>query len=114
MRLAYIIGPYRATSEHGVVENIRAAEAVAIELWRNGIAVLCPHKNTALLGGIVPDEVFLEGDVEMLKRCDFAVTLAGWEHSAGSKAEVALCKDRGIQVYQSAAMVRVYENGDMT
>ncbi len=32
MKLAFIAGAYRADTIHGIVENIRKAEAVAIEL----------------------------------------------------------------------------------
>ena len=78
MKLLYIAGPYRAATEHGVAENIRRAEAMAIDLWKLGAAVLCPHKNTAFLGGVVPDQTFLDGDLVMMLRCDAVVTLPNW------------------------------------
>lgn len=33
-KLAYIAGPYRADTIHGIVQNIRKAEAVAIKYWK--------------------------------------------------------------------------------
>ena len=103
MKIVYVIGRYRATTEHGVVENIRAAEAVAIEVWKAGAAALCPHKNTALLGGVVPDESFLAGDIEMLRRCDAAICVPGWETSAGSIGEMKVCADIGMPVFLEIA-----------
>lgn len=100
MKLAYVAGPYRADSESGVVANIRAAEEVAIELWKHGYAVICPHKNTALFGGLCPDEVWLKGDLVMLERCDLVVLVPGWERSSGTKAEFVHAHERGIPVYE--------------
>lgn len=104
MKIAYTAGPYRAPHIWGVVQNIRAAEAVAVELWRMGIAALCPHKNTALLDGATGGAgfgdaaVWLEGDLEMLRRCDLIVMVPGWEQSQGAKAEREEAKARGIPV----------------
>jgi hypothetical protein len=87
MKLIFISGPYRAATVHGIVENIRRAETAAIKCWQMGYAVICPHKNTALLDGVLPDEVWLAGDIEMLSRCDAIYMMAGWEQSTGARAE---------------------------
>jgi hypothetical protein len=100
MKLAYVAGPYRAASESGVVSNIRAAEAVAIELWKAGYAVICPHKNTALFGGLMPDDTWLQGDLVMLKRCDLVVLVPGWYKSEGTRQEVLTARDTNIPVYE--------------
>ncbi len=100
MKLAYVAGPYRAATESAVVANIRAAEGIAITLWQAGYAVICPHKNTALFGGLAPDEVWLKGDLVMLARCDMVVLVPGWRRSSGTQAEVAHARARGIPVYE--------------
>ena len=82
------------------MRNIRNAEAVAAELWKTGFAVICPHMNTALMGGICPDDVWLKGDLVMLERCDLVVLAPGWRASAGTLAEVARATERGIPVYE--------------
>ena len=71
MKIIYIAGKYRAKTEWEVVQNIRAAEDAAIFVWQHGAAALCPHKNTAMFGGIpgCPDNVWL---VE-IARCLFVV-----------------------------------------
>lgn len=103
MKLAYVIGPYRADTIYQVRLNIMNAEYVALWLWKNGFAVICPHKNTGLLDGECPDETWLKGDIEILSRCDFAVCVRGWEGSKGSVDEVKYCKENGIPVYESYA-----------
>ena len=101
MKLIFVIGPYRATTEWGVHENIAKAEAVALQLWRLGFSVICPHKNTAWFGGACPDEVWLEGDKEQLRRCDAAFCVEGSENSRGAQGEIALAKSRGIPLFHS-------------
>ena len=99
-KVAYVAGPYRADTIHGVVENIRSAEAVAIELWKMGYAVICPHKNTALLDGVCGDEVWLEGAIELMLRSDIVVLVPGWDKSEGTKAEAFKAMEDGMPVYK--------------
>ena len=73
MKLSYIAGPYRSDTINGIVQNIRNAEKVAIKYWRLGYAVICPHKNTALFDGLLPDHVWLEGDIEIIHDVNFTV-----------------------------------------
>jgi hypothetical protein len=100
MRVAYVAGPYRGPTESAVVQNIRNAEAVAIELWCMGFAVVCPHKNTALLGGAIPDETVLAGDLEIMARCDLVVLVPGWEKSTGTMDEVKEACQIKMPVYR--------------
>ena len=100
--LAYVIGPYRdQRGAYFVSENIRRAREVSLALWNIGIPNICPHANTALFDGAAPDEVWLAGDLVMLRRCDFAVTVPGWEKSSGSRAEVDDCESRGVHVFHA-------------
>jgi hypothetical protein len=98
VKIAYIAGPYRSDTVHGIVENIYRAEAVAIKYWQLGYAVICPHKNTALFDGLLPDEVWLAGAIEILKRCDVIVMMKGWENSSGSRAELEIALKFGLEV----------------
>lgn len=88
IKVAFICGPYRAETPRGIVENIRRAEAVALDYWQKGYAVICPHLNTALFDGALRDEVWLEGDLELLRRSDLVVALPGWGKSKGSMCEL--------------------------
>jgi len=98
MKLAFISGPYRGQSESAVVANIRHAEKYAIKYWLDGFAVICPHKNTALFGGLAPEQVWLDGDMEILKRCDLIVMIPGWESSEGAKAEHRAALHMGMDI----------------
>ena len=86
MIVVFVSGPYRGNVEH----NIIAARRVAVNLWRQGYAVICPHLNTANFDAIYPDikdDVWLTGDLELLKRCDAICMVDGWEKSEGSRVE---------------------------
>jgi hypothetical protein len=99
MKIIFVSGPYRAPTKQGIDANIYAAMHAAKELWRSGFAVICPHANTANFDGAVPDEIFLEGDLEILRRCDCIFMMAGWESSEGSKGEYELALALGLDVY---------------
>lgn len=98
MKVIYVAGSYRSNTEWGLVENIRKAEDAAIRLWQEGYAVICPHKNTAHFGGLAPDNIWLEGDLEILKRCDAIYMVPGWSSSKGASAEHAMAKEWGKEI----------------
>ncbi len=98
--IAYLAGPYRAPTRAGISRNIATARRAAIALWQRGYTVICPHLNTAHLDGVVPDQRFLDGDLEILKRCDLLVLLPKWHDSRGARQERAVALDVGIQVYE--------------
>lgn len=99
MKVVYIAGPYRAKNEWNVVCNIRAAERLALEVWRAGAVALCPHKNTALFGGAADDSVWLKGDLELLRRCDAVILTEDWLESSGTIDEVIFAIEHSIPVF---------------
>jgi hypothetical protein len=100
MKIVYIAGPYRAGSEYQVLQNIRRAEELAIRVWRSGAACICPHKNTAFFGGAAEDAVWLEGDLEIIRRCDAVVCTETWRMSRGAVGEVELARSLSIPVFE--------------
>jgi hypothetical protein len=96
MKLVFISGPYRAKTGYLRQLNIDEARKHSIHLWQMGFACICPHMNTANFDGLAPDEVWLEGDIEMLRRCDMIYLLPNWEQSEGTRAEWAEAQRLGI------------------
>ena len=95
----FVSGKYRDPRGEWYVEcNIRAAEKEAQFIWMNGGAAFCPHLNTAHFGGLLPDEVWLEGDIEFLMVCDAIYMLPNWETSDGAKDERQKAYDLGMPV----------------
>lgn len=93
--VVFISGKYRGDIE----ANIAHAEQAAKTLWRQGFVVFCPHLNTARFDGICPDSVWLEGGLEILRRCDSIYMLVGWGESEGAKAELDLAKRLRKRIY---------------
>lgn len=103
MKVIYVAGPFRGPNHWVIEENIRRAERIAWEVWANGDAAVCPHANTRFYQGSLPDATWLNGDIEILKRCDGVVLCPGWRDSSGTRAEVAVAIDNNIPVYDGVA-----------
>lgn len=87
MEVVYIAGHYRTKNIFKRIYYILRARKAAIEYWLQGYAVICPHSNSGFFDGKAPDEIFLEGYLELLRRSDILVMLPGWSLSSGSVAE---------------------------
>jgi len=105
MKLAYVGGRYRGRTHNAIAENIHAARAVAVRLWEMDYAVICPHTNSAFMSGATKEEAFLEGGLEMLRRCDLLVLTEGWEASEGTAIEIDEAKRIGIPVFSDIEFV---------
>jgi len=92
-RIVFVSGPYRGD----VAANIAKARELAVRIWQAGDIAVCPHTNSALMDGLASDEAFLSGYLELLKRCDCIALVEGWEKSEGSRAEVALANELGME-----------------
>ena len=99
MKILYIAGPYRGKTVNEIRVNIRRASDAAAEIWKAGHAAICPHLNSAYFDGVTTDENFLEGYVEILKRCDGMILHGTWNLSAGTMKEIQVCKDNNIPIY---------------
>ena len=101
MHVVYIAGPFRGPAAWDIEQNIRRAEELALKVWQAGYVSLCPHANTRFFQGSAPDEVWLKGDLELLKRCDALLTVSGWQFSTGAREEVRFALESQIPVYYS-------------
>lgn len=102
-QIVYTAGAFRGTSHWDQEQNIRRAEQVSLDVWRAGFPCLSPHCNTRYFQGAAPDEVWLQGDLLMLERCDAVLLVPGWETSSGTLAEVAHAEKLGIPIFNSLA-----------
>ena len=101
MKVVYVAGPFRGPNSWEIEQNIRRAETLALEVWRAGFAAICPHTNTRFFQGAAPDEVWLDGDIAILVKCDAVLCTPDWEKSSGARAEVDRAKQVGIPVFHS-------------
>lgn len=101
MKVIYIAGPFRAANTWLIESNIRRAETLALKVWALGAAAVCPHANTRFYQGILPDKTWLDGDLEILRRCDAIMLAPRWEKSSGTLAEIELARDIGMPVFET-------------
>ena len=100
MTTVYVASRYRAPTVNGIHENITQARRCAVDLWKAGLCALTPHLNSAFMDGVAPDAVFLEGGLELLRRCDALVVVVDEEKwSDGVRAEIDLAKQEGMPLY---------------
>lgn len=108
MKVVYVAGPFRGPNAWEIEENIRRAERLALDLWRIGVAVICPHTNTRFFHGAAEDRIWLEGDLEIMRRCDAVVVTPDWEQSTVAKAEVAEMRRVGKPIFYTVPQVIVW------
>jgi len=108
VKVIYIAGCYRdPRGEFYVRMNIREAEQAALFVWKNGGVALCPHKNTSGFGGAfgIQDTTWLEGDLELLRRCDAIWAIPNYVDSQGAQKELEFAWGKGIPCLYSQADV---------
>lgn len=102
MKLVYVAGPYRAPTGWGIDLNIQAARRLGADVALAGGFPIVPHANTAHYDGLCPDSFWLDGDLELLSRCDALVLREGWQSSSGTRAEEAKARRDHIPVFERA------------
>lgn len=115
MKLVYVAGPFRAASSYvpghqdmfAVQENIMAAMKLGLEVARTpGLFPVIPHANTMFFTAAAPDQVWLDGDLEMLARCDAILMTPDWQRSSGARAEHVFAADRNIPIFYTMDSLR--------
>lgn len=104
MKLIYIAGPYRASCQLKTQRNIVRAESVGKRVLTQltGWFPVIPHMNTAMwdfdpMLKAVSDKDYLDGTMEMMRRCD---AVLAFDTSEGTRAEIAEAEKLGIPVYK--------------
>jgi hypothetical protein len=106
MLIVYIAGPFRSINDDGTMnswgiqKNVMAAMERSLEVWKRGHVGLCVHANTMFFQNAdgCMDSVWLDGDIELLKRSDALLTTDRWDQSSGARAEVEYARSHRIPV----------------
>jgi len=101
VKVIYVAGPFRGANHWEIAQNIRRAEALALEVWRLGAAAICPHSNTAHYQDAAPDDLWMAGDLEILRRCDAVIMTPDWNRSSGATLEHEEATKLHIPVFYS-------------
>ncbi len=101
MKVVYIAGRFRGANAWEVECNIRKAEALAFQVAELGAMPLCPHTNTRFFDGTLTGQFWLDGTLELMRRCDAVVFTDDWKLSSGARAELDDAHARGMPVFFS-------------
>lgn len=113
MRLIYIAGPLHAENMYKREQNIRHAEEAVLYLMKLGAAVHCPHSQSRYFDGALPEEKFIEADLEILKRCDALFLLTDWKSSKGANIELDFFSETFAPIGDSLSSAkRIFYEGD--
>lgn len=100
MKVVYVAGPFRGKTEWEIHSNVHIAECASLQIAYLGAMPLCPHKNTEHFHGLLTDQFWLDGTLELLRRADAVLVLSGWEHSHGTLGEIKEAGRLGIPVFR--------------
>src|SRR5262245_29789523 len=95
LKIVYIAGPYSAKSAYEaghdmfrVQQNIMNAMVLGLEVAHSGVAFpLIPHANTMFFTGAAREQIWIDGDLELLSRCDAVLFTHNWRQSKGAIGE---------------------------
>ena len=103
--IIYVAGPYNGKDPLDVKQHILNASKVSIECWKRGWACICPHKNSSGFESYEDDkltwETWINGDLEILAKCDAIVMVDDWHESKGALIELEFAKEKGIIIFMS-------------
>ncbi len=107
MKVIWIAGAIRADNGWEREQNIRRAEALALKVWQAGMAAICVHsfcRPYAL--GNKEENLFLPGDLEIMKRCNAVLVVTRWGKSIGTKGEIEEADKMDIPVFYSIGRLK--------
>ncbi len=106
MKLVYVAGPYRGKTAWEVECNIQRARELGAEVAELGAYPVIPHSNTSHFDGLASDELWLEGTLELMRRCDAVIFHPEWKRSSGSRAERAEAERLGLPCFDNEYQLR--------
>jgi len=101
MKVVYVAGKYRAKHPYLIQENIDNAKNMAKRVWQQGHVAICPHLNSMNFEGINTEQHFIDGTLELMRRCDAVLLVPGWETSEGTIGEIEEARALNIPVFET-------------
>lgn len=101
MKLVYVAGSFRGKTPWDVAQNVRRAEVAGLEVAKAGAMPVIPHANTANFDGQLTGKFWLDGTMEILKRCDaiYVFDRRDLTSSSGTRAEHDYAKSVDMPIF---------------
>jgi len=101
MKLIYIAGKYRDSNSWDIEQNIRRAETLSLEVAKLGLMPVCPHTQSRFFYGTLTEDFWMEGTLEILRRCDAVLVCGDPKKSKGTLGEIGEASLLDIPVFFS-------------
>lgn len=104
MKSAYIAGPFSALTRDEEDYNVHNAALAAVEYYKKGYAVYCPHLQASYIDRHINDgelgyEDWLARDIYWINKCDVVVFLPGWKNSRGAVIEHMVARGLSKEIH---------------
>lgn len=105
MKLVYVAGPFSGPDRAAVEANIDRAESLGVEVASTGAMPVIPHANTSdpRFETVQKYQFWIDGTLELLRRCDALILTPDWERSNGARGEELEALRMGIPVFRDCA-----------
>lgn len=104
--LIYIAGPFRGATPLDVRRNVEHARDLGLGVAQAGGYPVIPHTMTAEFDKQLTDAFWLDGTMELLRRCDGIFLSHRWERSTGARAERDEAVRLGLAVFEEHVLGR--------
>lgn len=109
MKVIYVAGPLFGPNDWEIRRNIHRAAGLGYEVAKLGCYPVIPHTNTgSVFIGTMTPEFWYAGTLELMRRCDAVILVAGWEDSKGSRDEVEEAKRRNTPVFERVEELKTW------
>jgi hypothetical protein len=102
-KLIYVAGPFRGPNGWEIERNVRRAEELGYDVFRAGGMPIIPHANTRHFHGQGTDQFWLDGTLELARRCDALILTPDWSNSVGARSERMTVLEMGKPVFHTVA-----------
>jgi hypothetical protein len=112
LKLIYVAGPFSAPTREGVEHNIKSAVIDGLQIARLGGVPVIPHSMTSdpEFERVQPNEFWIDGTLELMKRCDAVFMGPGWWSSKGARKERVVAGDLGLPIFDTFPQLKEWLN----
>lgn len=109
IRLVYIAGKFRAPTPWLVEQHVRKAEEWMMKVWELGAVGVCPHAMGRFTDKAIPDNLVLDGTLELMRRCDGVFMVPdNWKQSEGAILERQEALKLNIPVFYGLSELKMW------
>lgn len=108
MRLIYVAGKFRAPTVWEIQKNVHKAEELGHQVALAGFMPIIPHANSRFFHDILDEQFWIDGTLELMRRCDGVIMVDNWKDSEGARGEREEALRLALPNFNSIDMLKRY------